>query len=533
MSTLEFKVWKRSSILQENIVSRCHREFAEKLTEIRLDFQDVEMKLQKQFLHHRKGLWNYNTEDEFIMNILTKSSAPTTIPSEYTPFVYESLYVRTSIQFVEDQFHFNEISTITSCLDQHSSTKRLTMQTIDNNRFKLRSELRSTVSKKQEIDNNIKYDILRMRRILQTSSTNQLHNQVSPQTKSQMKIWGVELAFTILSRILQSFQMLSLHRWKQNVNFQKYERRKKEYKRTISAWKLFKIFQYSFEKKMIKVWMSWLYHIYRLKLMDQKELELRSSIAIQSYWRMILSKKIFIQMYMSYLNGAATTLQRHTRGFFSRKKVQTIIWCRLINGYAVMIQCAFRMKQSRSRMYHLIREKNRDKKSIVIQRVLRGMFARNLVSIERQKRNELRSIMILQNLARNRIAYNKFKDRHKYKRKVRAAILIQTHTRINLDKMQLYVLKRERQEQLKRNIYHSKNIQKIVRGHLTRLKMKERVQIAIAESRKRSTAILCLQCWFRYISAKISVHALQKEKQETMISDARLWQELWSEDSQT
>ncbi len=531
MPTLEFG--KRSSILQENVVSRCNREFAEKLTKIRSDFQDVEIKLQNQFLHHRKKLLTDNTEVEIIMSILKHSSIPTNIPSDYVPFVYESMYVRRSIQLFENRFHSNEKFGNNHWLDQHSSSKCSTMQTIDNSTLKLRSELWSSVSKKQEIDNDIKHELLRMRRILQTSAINKLHNQVSTQTKSQMKLWGVERAFIILNRILQSFQMVSVHRWKQNTNFQKYKIRKKEYIRRVSTWKLFKIFQHSMGKKMIKVWMSWLYYLYRLKLMDQKELELRSSTIIQSSWRMILSKKIFIQMYMSYKNGAATTVQRYTRGFFARKKVQTIRLFHLINECAVMIQCAFRMKQSRSIKYHLICEKNREKKSIVIQRVLRRLFALNLVSIEKKKRNDLRSAKILQNLVRNRIAYNKCKDRQKYKRKIRAVIIIQTHIRINLDKGRLYVLKKERQEQLKRQTYFSKNIQKIVRGHQTRLKMKVRVQTAIAESRRRTTAILCLQCWFRSISAKRSVDVLQKEKQEIMISDARLWQELWSEDSQT
>lgn len=228
---------------------------------------------------------------------------------------------------------------------------------------------------------------------------------------------------------------------------------------------------------------------------------LSSLIQIQAFFRMLHQKWIYrILIVEVRRHRSATGIQKIARGRRSRKLSQALFYKKRKIDSAICIQCAIRRMISRKKFHQLQREKLELQSALRIQALVRRF------------------------LVRCRMYYNNLEQlRHL------SAIKIQTVMRRKLVYKHLdYYKQLQNYYKYHRDFYASKIIS-IFRMFRVRRKFLLYMDYVKSERLKVYNAATKVNGFFRCIIARQVKTERAKERYESLVSDARLWTEHWSD----
>jgi hypothetical protein len=391
----------------------------------------------------------------------------------------------------------------------------------------LRNELGDSIHAMQALTSAVKSDVIEIQRLCKITSGN-------GNAGRYMKSWAVEKVVGILQDLVVSYMNEGFRRWCTNVRAMKQAEKIEKYLRYQGMRRMMLFVETWLRKQMAGVWIKWNDNVRKMNEVARTKLEEKSARVMQNAWRgrlaRLMVQKIKNERRWKLERESATKIQSVARGRATRLNYNKILKERERQFAALVIQCAIRTFKANVIVNKLFDDRDRDLASREIQRVMRGMFGRIKARAARLLRTRNLAANEIQRVMRGTWGRDKFEKRMIFVEQSGACVIIQKHIRRCLAITRCRKIREARERERKKLEKAAITVQKYYRGHrgrvMTSLKMKSQKGI----NHKRNAAVVKIQSLARGVEARIRVKAMLEEKKEYMMSDARMWQETWSED---
>jgi hypothetical protein len=288
---------------------------------------------------------------------------------------------------------------------------------------------------------------------------------------------------------------------------------------------------------LTKSFQIWIKQVHEMNILMRRQKILDSIIKIQSFFRQMLAKE-------------KVRVRRH------RKKYE------MLYDATIKIQALLRGKRMRWKYLKQQRDKKEYDAATKIQTIFRGYLAKKRVKLMKMRKNKNLAAVVIQKIVRGKITRNLYKRLiYEYRRRV-ATVRIQALVRgfITRKNIATLLINRARFEFVVK-------IQKIMRGYLTRKNLQKKLQELQEYKEMRIRSVVKIQSAYRMYRAKIMyrIMALQRklelnkhnraatqinkivrgflarrlkvqllqERMDNWIAQARLYTEIWSDDTQS
>eukprot|EP00903_Cladosiphon_okamuranus_P016579 g15293.t1 len=364
------------------------------------------------------------------------------------------------------------------------------------NLLELRRELGRSVGQVRCLARAVKLDV---------QEVTQLCPVQHPRAVRFLRRWACERLATLADEILVSRVAAALERWRRAAAAMAMAMRKKAYLRYQGSSKLMFSLDKAYLRRLAKGWVQWGVFVEAERAREHRVLEQSAAVMIQRAVRGFHARRL-----RAWLTIVAQDRQRHLAAVtvtrYAKGKVARMRYARVkagIERVAVSLQKLYRGRAGR-RLFLAITKARRERLAATkIQAITRGKWGRQRAESLVRKIREDAAAQHIQQAARAWLARR--------------------------------LVKRLREEELRSRAIRSiaaLNIQRVYRGHRTRVLHGARLEMKRSRQRGEDAAATKIQALVRAHLSKRTVAKLAKKRKERRISDARLWTETWSEDAQ-
>jgi hypothetical protein len=286
-----------------------------------------------------------------------------------------------------------------------------------------------------------------------------------------------------------------------------------------------------------KSFQQWVHQVHEMNILLRRQKLLNAIIKIQAFFRQIAAKE-------------KVKVKKH------RKKYEKLY------DATIRIQSLMRGKRIRWKYLKQQREKEEKQASTLIQTIYRAYLAKKRVYLMKLRKNKNLAAVLIQKILRAKLARMKYKKLSAEKRRRNAAIKIQALMRGFITRKNIATLLVNRSK-----FDYAVRIQKIIRGYLTRKNLHKRLRQLQEYRELRIRSVVKMQATYRMYRAKVVYRIMlfqrklelnkhnraatqinritrgflarqlrkqfAQERLGLWISQARVWTETWSEESQS
>ncbi|GLE00341.1 hypothetical protein PINS_up009098 [Pythium insidiosum] len=390
----------------------------------------------------------------------------------------------------------------------------------------LRLELESALYNVQHLTRLVKDDIFAAQRICPASEL---------RTSLYFKRWGRDKVEGIFRRLLYNFQGLAFERWKDAVAFEKQQEKLQAYLLYKGSKKLDVFLLNWTHRKLRQAWTTWSALIAYQKALERAARELEAIEVLQRAFRGYRGRRIArlikMKQRLAQETEAALVIQRHFRGSISRRFFRLKRLHLRRERAASAIQALGRGFLARQRVRQWRRERRQHGAASRIQALHRGRCTRREVARRRRELRVTKAAVLIQRRYRGRLGRAKFLRRRIEMYRAAAATRLQTMARGWLARRTLRRLREERRQELARQNAAAIEIQRVYRGHRSRLGTQLKLLALREKNRMRYLAAVKIQRVARVRQARHTVERLRRERLAELVALARRWGEYWSDDT--
>ena len=284
-------------------------------------------------------------------------------------------------------------------------------------------------------------------------------------------------------------------------------------------------------RKLLYHWNTWQNFVDHCRKVETKNLELKCTLILQSWSRMLAAKVYTSYLRKLFANRIVTRIQTSFRRKCAMKFKSKLFRQRRKLCAVVMIQCAHRCQLSRSLTRKLAEERRFERGAICIQKLARGIADRKLAAMAKYEYTLCSSAMRIQRIWRGYLGKKESDDRKIARKRERASISIQSQFRMSLSKDRVCTMKKEARKMVRLRHQSVLVLQRKYRTHRRTVLSKLELATQVALARRRFRAATTVQSIFRQSQAKAFVKRLAKQDLNSMISSAKRWKEAWDDTS--
>ncbi|CAB1118732.1 unnamed protein product [Ectocarpus sp. CCAP 1310/34] len=417
-----------------------------------------------------------------------------------------------------------------SILGTTVSTEQLVVAAADAgmvNLLELRRELGRSVGQVRCLARAVKLDVQEVTRLCPVQH---------PRAVRFLRRWACERLAILADEILVSRAAAALERWRRASAAIAMAERKEAYLRYQGTSKLLFSLDKAYLRRLAKGWVQWGAFVEAERARERRLLEYSAAILIRRAVRGFQARRL-----RAWLKKVAQDKQRHLAAVmitrYAKGKVARVRYARLKAGIeraraGELLRRVGRGMIGRRKTKRLREDRARWKVSLSLQRLHRGRVGRRLfLSITKARRERLAATKI-QAITRGKWGRQQAGSLVRRIREDAAAQQIQRAARAWLARQLVRRLREEEQRLRAIRSIATLNIQRVYRGHRTRVLHGARLEMRRSRLRGEDAAATKIQALVRAHLSKRTVAKLSKTRKEKRISDARLWTETWSEDAQ-
>ncbi|CAM9548124.1 unnamed protein product [Ectocarpus fasciculatus] len=395
------------------------------------------------------------------------------------------------------------------------------------NLLELRRELGRSVGQVRCLARAVKLDVQEVTRLCPVQH---------PRAVRFLRRWACERLAILADEILVSRAAAALERWRRASAAIAMAERKEAYLRYQGSSKLLFSLDKAYLRRLAKGWVQWGAFVEAGRARERRVLECSAAILIQRAVRGFQARRL-----RAWLKMVAQDKQRHLAAVtitrYAKGKVARVRYARLKAGIervraGELLRRVGRGMIGRRKAKRLREERARWKVALSLQRLYRGRVGRRLFLTITKARRERLAATKIQAITRGKWGRRQAGSLVRRIREDAAAQQIQRAARVWLARRLVRRLREEEQRLRAIRSIATLNIQRVYRGHRTRVLHGARLEMKRSRLRGEDAAATKIQALVRAHLSKRTVAKLSKKRKEKRISDARLWTETWSEDAQ-
>ena len=345
-----------------------------------------------------------------------------------------------------------------------------------------------------------------------------------------MRKWGLDRLNAVIDRMYLSLQGAGFTRWANTVRAEKKKEKLDAYLQYQGTRRMGLFLRNFILRKVAVVWLTWWDLVAKQRAEEQARREDWAACLLQRRYRGHAARNEFMiklaELQAARRDRAARLLQAWARGLATRANFRAMLRARAANAAALVVQCACRQYLARKRLQERREAQARELAALRMQSIQRGRVARRVAEARRQEEREKRASALLQRVVRGRQGRKKVTQIKRDIVEGRAAQAMQKRARGMLARKRVVKMREEATRERAKQTAAALKIQKVYRGHRGRLV----TSLKLSQSRTRrmvqTRAATKIASGLRGMMARKRCQELRKVRDEQLMDDARLFQEV-------
>ncbi|KAG5186987.1 hypothetical protein JKP88DRAFT_308384 [Tribonema minus] len=353
--------------------------------------------------------------------------------------------------------------------------------------------------------------------------------------------WACERLFDVARQLAWGLQGAAWQRWRLACQRQRRAKKILAYLRYQGASKMLFCWDNMLVAREARAWGAWCGGVQAVLSRELLTSQEEKALVLQCAWRACAARKRvararFTARY-SHLNAAATIVTKVARGKVTRLRLQAVLRERVRAHAAALLGRVGRGMLGRHQARDLRRARARRRVARGLQRLHRGNKGRARAAVLRQSRCRAAAAVSIQAAFRGWRGRRRLRQRRREAQRKRAAVLCQAGARMLLARRRCRRLREEHTHELLRKAAAALTIQRVYRGHASRLVTGVKLRVKRANQRKRHAAARAIQvgiarAGIRGMAGRKAAKQALVARHRQRVMDARAWKEQWSDDAQ-